>query len=227
MGRALRHSPGGLVYHVLNRASGRGRLFAKDDDFGAFEQILAEALPRVGMRLLSYCLLPTHWHLVLLPRADGDLSRFVGWVTLTHTQRRRAQHRSASSGHFYQGRFKSFPVQQDEHLWMLARHVERSPITAGLADRAKDWRWGSFRRWTEHRDGDELISAWPTPRPSDWTRRVNAATSAADEEALHASVTRGRPFGDPGWQSEISKQLGLESTFRPPGRPAKARRNGA
>ena len=76
MGRPLRVTQGGYVYHVLNRANGRLRMFHKDSDYGAFERILHEALEHVpGMRLLALCLLPNHWHMVLWPRHDGELSR--------------------------------------------------------------------------------------------------------------------------------------------------------
>ncbi len=99
MGRPLRADQGGFVYHLLNRANGRLTLFAKDGDYEAFLRVLAEAVGRVDMRLLAYCVLPNHWHLLLWPRADGELSRFVGWLTLTHTQRWHAHRHTTGSGH--------------------------------------------------------------------------------------------------------------------------------
>ena len=107
MGRPLRVTLGGYVYHVLNRGNGRMRLFLKDGDYEAFERILAAALEHVpGMRLLGYCLLPNHWHLLLWPRADGELSDFGHWLGLTHTQRWHAHHHNVGCGHFVSG-----PVQ--------------------------------------------------------------------------------------------------------------------
>jgi putative transposase len=105
MGRPLRIAPGGLVYHVLNRANGRQRLFDDDGDYDAFERVLAPACERVSMRLLAYCVMPNHWHLVVWPQHDGDLSRFMSWVTLTHTQRWHAYRQTVGTGHLYQGRF--------------------------------------------------------------------------------------------------------------------------
>jgi putative transposase len=121
MGRALRADAGGLVYHVLNRANARLPLFEKDGDYEAFERVLAEAQQSYGTRILAYCVMPTHWHLVLWPQRDKELSRFVGWLTLTHTQRWHAHRHSAGSGHLYQGRFKSFPVEADDHLLTVLR----------------------------------------------------------------------------------------------------------
>ena len=85
-------------------------IFEKDCDYEAFERVLTEAVNRSKMRLLSYCLMPNHWHLVLWPHVDGQLSTFAGWLTLTHTQRWHAHRQSTGRGHVYQGRFKSFSL---------------------------------------------------------------------------------------------------------------------
>src|SRR6516165_9621285 len=128
MGRPLRVTLGGYVYHVLNRANGSTRMFRKDADYEAFEHILSEALDHVrGMRLLAYCLMPNHWHLLLWPRTDGALSDFAHWLALTHTQRWHAHYHNVGVGHLYQGRFKSFVVEADEHYWTACRYVERNP----------------------------------------------------------------------------------------------------
>src|SRR5438309_1941517 len=133
MGRPYRTALGGYVYHMLNRANGRLPIFHKNGDYDAFERILGEALEHVpGMRLLAYCLMPNHWHLVVWPRRDGELSDFGHWLTLTHTQRWHAHYRDVGTGHLYQGRFKSFPVGQAEHFLGLCRYVERNAVRAGL-----------------------------------------------------------------------------------------------
>jgi putative transposase len=147
MGRPHRAAEGGYVYHVLNRANARMTIFEHDGDYEAFERVLLEAVERTEMRLLAYCLMPNHWHLMVWPRKDGELSRFVGWLTLTHTQRWHAHRGSAGAGHVYQGRFKSFPIQEDDHLWTVGRYVERNPLRANLLRCAEQWRWSSLFRW--------------------------------------------------------------------------------
>ena len=218
-----------MIYHALNRANGRLALFEDDGDYAAFVRVLAEAVARDTMRLLAYCVMPNHFHLVLWPRGDRDLSRFMRWLTLTHTQRWHAHRHSAGSGHVYQGRFKSFPVEGDEHLATLCRYVERNALRARLVARAEEWRWGSLRQWctrpTAGTDWPEL-SAWPIRRPPGWVERVNAALSPAEEEAVGRSMQRGQPFGGVGWQAETATRLGLELTFRPRGRPKRSH-NGA
>lgn len=82
-----------------------------------FLDTLKEALELAPMRILSYCLMPNHWHLVLYPKSDGDISRFLHCVTLTHTQRYHAKTKTIGYGHIYQGRYKSIPVEQDRYFW--------------------------------------------------------------------------------------------------------------
>jgi putative transposase len=225
MGRALRAAAGGMVYHVLNRANGRLPLFEKEGDYEAFTRVLAEAGDYCDVPLLAYCVMPNHWHLVVRPRGDGDLSRFVGWLTLTHTQRYHAHYHAVGLGHLYQGRFKSFPVEEDEHLLVVLRYVERNPLRAGLVQRAEDWRWGSlWRRERGAAAARPALAAWPVAAPRGWVRRVNAAQTADEEEALRRCVRRGTPFGVASWVEAAVKRLGLETTLRPRGRPKKTKK---
>ena len=222
MGRPHRAAAGGYVYHVLNRANARMTIFDDAEDYEAFEKVLWQAVERSRMRLLAYCLMPNHWHLVVWPRRDGELSRFMGWLTLTHTQRWHAHRHSTGSGHVYQGRFKSFPIQEDEHLFAVARYVERNALRANLARRAEQWRWGSLYRWLRSSAEDKaLLAAWPLSRQPNWVDHVNAPQTAAELAAVRRSVQRGSPFGDESWSESAARRLALESTLRPQGRPKK------
>ena len=226
MGRPRRTAPGGLIYHVLNRANARQPIFRKDADYDAFERVLALVQEHVRMRILAYCLMPNHWHLVLWPRADGDLSTFMRLLTLTHTQRWHAHHRSAGTGHLYQGRFKSFVVAKDDYLLTVCRYVERNALRAKLIKRAEDWRWGSL--WRYHYGDTKakaLLSDWPIDRPRNWVARVNQPEHGAALENLRRSVNRGSPFGSAAWVRRVIGRLGLESTLRPRGRPRREQRS--
>ena len=220
MPRRPRLAAGELAYHVLNRRVGRLPLFEKSADYAAFEKILAEAHAATCLRITAYCLMPNHWHLLLWPRRDGELSEVLRWITVTHTQRWHAHHKTAGTGPVYQGRFKSFPVQTDEHFLTVARYVERNALRANLVARAEDWQWGSLWRRT-HRDSlrTAWLGDWPVDRPRDWVVRVNRSQRASELEALRTSVQRGRPFGEEGWVRRMAKRFDLESTLRPRGRP--------
>ena len=241
MARKRRVDSAGFVFHVLNRRAGRSRLFSSPGDYAAFEKVLAEAAARFpGMRLLAYCLMPTHWHLVLWPRQAGVLSRYMQWLTTTHMRRWHARRNSIGTGPVYQGRFKSFPVQADEHLRTACRYVERNPLRAGLVKgSARRWRWSSaaprapkdgpaMGRAADERAADErpwLLprDQWPADSRPDWAEWVDAPQTPAEEKAalaaLRHSLARGAPYGDDRWARAAGEKLGLQSSLNPIGRP--------
>lgn len=218
MPRHARIAPGEIVYHALNRGNGRTELFRKSGDYAAFERIMIDAMARLPTRLLAYCLMPNHWHMILWPKSDGEMTGFLRRVTLTHSQRLHAHRHTAGYGHVYQGRFKSFPIEQDDSLLKVVRYVERNALRANLVERAQDWRWGSLWRRLNG-DKESLLSAWPIEMPSDWVDWVNGAQSAAEIDALRNSVNRGTPYGSEAWTLRIAKTFGLEFTLRRRGRP--------
>lgn len=215
-----REAVGGVVYHVMNRSSGGIALFHGPSDFKAFERVLAGAHEQVAMRTIAYCVMPNHWHFVLWPREDGDLSVFMHWLTMTHAKRWHAYCETTGSGHVYQGPYKSVPVESDDHLLTVCRYVERNALRAGLVARAEDWPWCSLhKRQSADAKAASLLSDGPIPRPSDWLDRVNRPLNQAEFEALRKCIRRGRPFGTEGWVKTIARRLGLESALRPRGRP--------
>ena len=211
-----------MVFHCLNRGNDRRDIFDDAGDFAAFERVLQATLDASPMRLLAYCLMPNHWHLLLWPRKDGELAAFMQRLTTTHVRRWHRHRHSDGRGHLYQGTYKSFPVQDDGHFLNVARYVERNALRAGLVERAEQWQWCSL--WRRERGSPQergLLSEWPVQRPRDWLRWTNQPQTQKELEALRESLRRGRPFGDPAWQRVTASRLNLEATFRPRGRPRK------
>ena len=222
MGRLPRADEANGIYHMLNRGNRRAPIFHKPEDYEAFERILVEALDRSQIKLFAYCLLPNHWHMVVSPEVDGEMGRFGQWLGLTHTQRHHAHYQSAGDGHLYQGRFKSFPVQSDEHYLAVCRYVERNAYMAGLCDRPDEWRFGSLWRWAHGTPADKsLLSTWPIPRRPNWIDFVAAPLTDKERKAMKQSIEKGVPFGDESWVTETVRRYGLESALRGRGRPRK------
>jgi putative transposase len=216
------------VFHVLNRGNARMTVFEKSADFKEFESLLRETCERFKMRLLAYCLLPNHWHMILWPREDDDLGRFMQRLTVTHVRRWHLHRKTVGSGHVYQGLYKSFPIQQDQRFLTACRYVERNALRANLVKRAEDWPWSSLAVWRMTpaqvaREDRPVLTNWPVDRPAGWLRLVNMPQSDAEEEALRRAVHRGRPFGTPTWEKQAATRLGLQSTLRPRGRPRRKR----
>jgi len=219
MPRPVRRIEPGLIYHALNRGNRRMTIFRKDADFQAFVRTLAQGLERFDVELLAWCLMGNHWHLVLRPRRAGQLQAFMQWITLTHV-RRHHEHHGRASGHLYQGRYKHFPVQADEHLLALLRYVEANPLRARLVERAQDWPWSSL--YQRLRGGTvPPLCEWPVDRPARWTRLVNDAPAEAELRRVRESVARDRPLGSAAWARRVAARLGLAQSLRPRGRPPK------
>ena len=199
---------------MINRGNARADVFHDAEDYQSFLELVQESLAERPMRILAYCLMPNHFHLLVWPREDGALSRWMQWVLTTHVRR---YHRAyQSSGHVWQGRFKAFPIQQDEHLLTVWGYIERNPVRAGLVTRAEDWQWSSSpTRGPWLHDG-------PVTRPPGWKKWVNTAVMDENVEAIRHSVNRSTPFGRAAWQRRTAKRLGLESSMNPRGRPRKA-----
>ncbi|MBI3837174.1 MAG: transposase [Planctomycetia bacterium] len=224
MPRTARAIEGGMIYHVLNRGNGRMRLFHKSGDYEAFEQVLLEGMERYPVELLTYCVMPNHWHLVVRPKTDQALGRWMGWVGVTHVRRHHQHYQHRGSGHLYQGRFKSFPVAEDEYFLELCRYVEANPLRAKLVERAEQWRWSGLWRRT-HRAAGLTLSKWPVERPRAWTAKVNAIIPKGSLDGLRECVQRGRPLGPDPWVRVTADRLGLGFTLRGAGRPRKTLEN--
>ena len=226
MPRTARIAPGGVIFHVLNRGNGGMKLFRNAADYTAFLKVLGEVQAETATRLLAYCLMPNHWHLVLWPTEDGELGRFMQRLTVTHVRRWHAMRPSSEGGHVYQGIYKSFPVAPDGNLVALCRFVESNPRRAGLVRRAEDWQWSSlWQRSNGAKTGEAApgieLARLPLPVPSNWVEHVNGAQPGNEEQAVRDSIARGRPLGDEAWQRRTAAKLNLAHTFRGRGRPKK------
>jgi putative transposase len=215
---------------VLNRGNGRMTLFHKDHDFDAFLKVLGEGLKRYPVDLLCYCLMSNHWHLVLRPRGASALADFMRWVGVTHVRRHHEHYHSRGGGHLYQGRFKSFPIQDDRHFLTVCRYVEANPLRAGMVDRAEAWAFSSLRRRTLPAqalaaEASLVLADWPVDRPRYWLAKVNEKLSDRKLDQLRLSVNRGRPFGEEEWVAKTASTLHLKNTLRSAGRPRKAEKN--
>ena len=201
---------------MLNRGNGRADVFHNDDDCAAFVTLMQEAHEKVPMRLVGYCLMTNHFHLVLWPHGDGDLSQWMQWLMTAHVRRYHLHYKG--SGHVWQGRFKAFPIQDDEHYLTVLRYVERNPLRANLVQQSQDWDWSSLNP-TQRSGPIGMLSEGPVAKPAEWTRFVNGVETEAELTALRHSVSRRTPFGDPNWQNTTATQLGVEASMRLLGRP--------
>ncbi|MPY90133.1 MAG: hypothetical protein GEU99_19690 [Luteitalea sp.] len=219
MPRNHRKAAGGYVYHVLNRGNRRRSIFHEPTDYEQFLKLLSSAGLRWKVQLLAYCLIPNHWHLVLWPGDDGSLSKYMHWVTSVHVLQYKQRYCTDGDGHLYQGRFRSFLVQDSSYLWNVLRYVEANALRAHLVDRAEGWPWSSC---SECPVADRpVLGAWPEGRPANWLEWINATPSDEELRNLRTAASRGKPYGESDWIDRVARSENLESTLRPRGRPPK------
>jgi len=215
MPRIMRGLLDGLTYHVLNRGNGGQAIFHKEQDYRSFIELMKEAKERSSVKIFAYCLMPNHFHLVLQPDRAYELSKWMQWLMTSHVRRYHRHYQT--SGHVWQGRFKSFIVKEDDYLLTLLRYVEGNPVRAGMVGSAKDWPWSSCR---ERIGGNHrLVDQSPLTLPENWDRYVSESLTGKELESIRRSVVRQAPYGSPVWQQKVAKEIGIESTLRPRGRP--------
>ena len=203
---------GGFVFHVMNRSAKQLALFEAPDDFDLFLEVLAEAEERCPIRLLEYCVMPNHFHLLVWPETDTQLSTYMRWITGVHGQRWRRQRGLSGKGAVYQGRFRWVAVQSGEHYDIARRYIWQNPVRARLADQARTWPWSSAsdapmpRRPTL--DLGPLLTGHP--RQAGLEQRLEASAEHEMREALR----RGVPFGTPGWSRTLELREWLIAVLR-------------
>lgn len=207
-------------YHVLNRANQKSPVFHSPADYDGFVKLIRRAQEQVELPILAICLMPNHVHLVVQPKANDDLTKWMHWLFTTHSRQYNDKYEKV--GHVWQGRFKACIAQSDEHLMTVVRYVERNALRANLVKRAEDWRWGSLN-WRVSQSSPCTLASMPFELPSWWREFVNQPQTAVELEAIRTSVNRQRPFGDPDWVKSRAAEAALEQSLASPGRPRKRR----
>lgn len=209
MARPHRITPPGVAFHVLNRGNERRRLFKELRDYAKFVDLLAASRERFAVGYLAYCVMPNHWHLIMVGSTDQAISEALQWVTCSHACDLRRKEGTVGQGHVYQSRFHSFPIGSKRHLLNVIRYVEANALRASLVERAEDWRWGSL--WDRPRMSTTILDALPWQLPDDWPDIVNTPVSPRLMQRLQQCVQDGRPFGPAKWVERISQILELKA----------------
>ncbi len=176
MPRPNRFFPDGVPQHVVNRGNRRSQVFRDRLDYLEFLAALTDAGNRTVVRLVSFCLMPNHFHLVLWPNQGVEVSAYMQVVMNAHLRDLQRRHGTSGSGHVYQGRFRNSAIPTKRHFLNVCRYVEANAMCAGLVDRAEDWEWSSLVR-SGPADDINILSPWPVPRPANWPEIVNQAQS--------------------------------------------------
>jgi putative transposase len=227
MGRLPRALDHGLIYHALNRGNNRVDVFAEAEDYEAFLLAMGQTQARYPFKLFGYCLMTNHFHLLLQPASGQSISRILQSLTVAHTWRHHKRQRS--SGHVWEGRFKSSVVQDDEHLLVVLRYIEANPLRAAMVADPGEHRWSSFQNHGLGQE-DALLSRFPeweglgsteALRQRRWRAKIRGPQRKGELMAVRSTLRSGRPFGESTWVERVAERLQINMQPRPRGRPPK------
>jgi putative transposase len=219
MARMARVVAPGVPHHVTQRGNRRQQAFFADDDYETYRMMLAEGCRAAGVKVLAYCLMPNHVHLILVPKDEDGLRAALGEVHRRYT--RAVNFREGWRGYLWQGRFASFPMDED-YLLACTRYVELNPVRAKLVARARDWRWSSARAHLSGK-GDGLVEMDSSfNRIDDWKDFLGEGLERAAHEAIRASERTGRPLGGSSFIRKLEKKLDRVLAKGKPGPKPKA-----
>ncbi len=205
MARLARVVAPGVPHHVTQRGNRRQKTFFGDNDKRLYLELMAEWCARCGVEIWAYCLMPNHVHLIAVPDDETSLTRAIGEAHRRYT--RHVNFREAWRGHLWQGRFASFPMDED-HLSAAARYVELNPVRARIVRAPEDHRWSSARAHLRGRD-DALVKVAPLlQRVSDWKAFLASGLAAETHAALRAHERTGRPLGGEAFVASLERRLG-------------------
>jgi len=220
MARFARVIATGVAHHVTQRGNARRFILDTDTDREVYLGLLQGNLVQHGAALIGYCLMSNHVHLVMVPHQPDALA-----AMLKHTHGRYAAYWNAkygSSGHVWQGRFYSCPLDRP-HLWEALRYVELNPVRAGLVFGAESWRWSSAAiHCGATAAGDWLdMEAWGARwNAASWREYLRAAPGESEITAIRQSTHTGRPLGKEDFVRDLEQRTQRRLLAQKGGRPA-------
>ena len=223
MPRLARIVIAGVANHIVQRGNNRQDVFFVDDDRAHYLALLREQARLHDLRILAWCLMTNHVHLVAVPEKTDSLGRAVGRTDFLYTQYVNRLH--GRSGHLWQNRFHSCALDE-KHFWTALRYVEQNPLRAGLVQDALAYPWSSAAAHVAGEDERELIdmSQWTQiMAPSDWRRLLSRPPAKAEVKALRQCTHRGWPLAGDSALAKFEKILGRRVRPLPNGRPRKPR----
>jgi len=213
MARLARVVVPGIPHHITQRGVRRMDTFFDDEDYETYLSLMHEWCLSAGIEIWAYCLMPNHIHLIAVPDGEASLARGIGEAHRRYT--RYINFKKSWKGYLWQGRFASFPMDED-YLLAAARYVELNPVRARMVEKAEDYRWSSARAHLAGLD-DGLVKVQPMlERVNNWAELLAGGDQVLLDEFRKHERT-GRPLGNGDFVDRLSKLLGRELGKKKPG----------
>jgi putative transposase len=207
-------------HHVTQRGTNKAEIFIDDEDRKRFLQYLKDFTDKTNTRILAYCLMDNHFHLLLVPEKEGGLGKCLHGATFRYAQYFNQKHNR--SGRLWQNRYFSCPIDKDEYLWYTAKYIEENPVRAGLVEKAEDWEWSSARVHIKGVRDDTLnISDWLDKEERE--KYIRFKIEKGKQNEIRKATSTGRPLGSAGFYERLQKLLKRDLLPKKGGRPRKIR----
>jgi putative transposase len=213
----------GIPHHVTQRGNARQLVFSDTEDRRVYLNLLREYSSEHGLPIWAWCLMTNHVHLLVVPETTAALSQALGHAHRDYARYRNA--RSGKSGHLWQARYYSCPVDAPG-VWTVTAYIERNPVRAGLVERAEEYPWSSAAAHIEGRDRTGILDMAHWRQSDTRARWQEVLRAGVDDEALQerirSATMTGRPFGSEEFTEELELAGHRRLRPKPPGRPRKA-----
>jgi putative transposase len=209
----------GVAHHITQRGNARQEIFTTDSMRSAYLRLLSEHAASHRLRVLAYCIMTNHVHVVAIPDSEASMAN-----TFRHAHGRFSQYWNTErrrTGHVWQNRYYSCPVEEAAAGRVIA-YVEENPVRAGMVERAEDFLWSSAGSHTGTTEREPwLDSAWFAARwtSEDWRTVLASRTPNEDLRSIREATYLGRPLGSKSFIAELETKLGRRLEARPGGRP--------
>ena len=217
-----------IPVHIVQRGHDRQPIFVTSDDVRYYQANLMEVKTDLSVRILAYCLMTNHVHLILVPNADtSSIPKLMRVVAARQT--RLANRLEGRTGTLWEGRYKASLIDSDEYLLACYRYVDLNPVRASMVLRPEQYRWSSYRVHAALA-ADELVDHHPcylalgrcAKSRGKAYREYSNQTIADDETAtIRTAVQRNQVTGSDRFRAAIEHRIGRRLSNRGPGRPPK------
>ena len=201
----------------MNRSAKQLTLFGEPLEYEMFLQVLGEAEAACPIRLLEYCVMPNHWHLLVWPERDDQLTRFMRWITGVHAQRWRQARGQPGKGAVYQGRYRWVAVQDGQHYDVARRYIQQNPVRARLVDCPEDWPWSSASNAPA--PARPVLARGPLSLEAHECGFSDAPLATDVAQQMRTSLRTGQPFGDPQWSLALEVRKWLTAVLEAHSKP--------
>lgn len=201
-------------HHVVQRGNRRQQVFFRDSDYEDYLRFLKEYSEKFQLKIVSYCLMPNHVHLIVIPQRHDSLASAIGDTHQKYTKM--VNLRQDWRGYLWQGRFSSY-VLDERYLYTVLKYIFLNPVKAGIVKKAEEYKWSSLRHHLE-RDGkyfldDDII----IDMIADWKTLLYDDLSDLQIKLFRKHENTGRPLGEIKFIEKLEKLLGVSFKRKKPG----------